>query len=318
MRSPLLLAVLLFSATGHVALGQSLGTRAVVPAGGAGEGGGTSLGWSLGQPASATYAGGGAVVTAGVQQPEGILLTLNISALLDGPYVPAASLMHDSLRTRGLLPANEPFTALGHPPVGLQNGSALGASALLHTGPNAVVDWVFLELRGADDNGRIDAARAAVVQRDGDVVDMDGLSPVRIAALPGNYHIALLHRNHLPVMTLAPVALGGGPNTLDLTDGSTALHVPDAQRVRSGVRLLWVGDVNHNGAVKYAGSNNDRDPILIAVGGTVPTATVNGYLPTDVNLDGRVRYAGSANDRDPVLQTIGGNVPTAVRAQPLP
>ncbi|MBK9075725.1 MAG: hypothetical protein IPL77_12245 [Flavobacteriales bacterium] len=62
MRSPLLLAVLLFSASGHVALGQSLGTRAVVPAGGAGEGGGTSLGWSLGQPASATYAGGGAMV----------------------------------------------------------------------------------------------------------------------------------------------------------------------------------------------------------------------------------------------------------------
>ncbi|MBP6574942.1 MAG: hypothetical protein KA230_10860 [Flavobacteriales bacterium] len=62
MRSPLLLVVFLFSATGPVALGQSLGTRAVVPAGGAGEGGGTSLGWTLGQPASATYVGGGAVV----------------------------------------------------------------------------------------------------------------------------------------------------------------------------------------------------------------------------------------------------------------
>ncbi|MBK7270637.1 MAG: hypothetical protein IPI07_14410, partial [Flavobacteriales bacterium] len=131
----------------------SLCTRAVVPAGGAGVGGGTNLGWTLGQPASATYAGGGAVVTAGVQQPEGILLTLNISALLDGPYVPAASLMHDSLRTRGLLPVNEPFTALGHPPVGFAERKRAQCVRLAAHGPNAVVDWVFLELRGADDNG---------------------------------------------------------------------------------------------------------------------------------------------------------------------
>ncbi|MBK8341258.1 MAG: hypothetical protein IPK99_15285 [Flavobacteriales bacterium] len=50
----------------------------------------------------------------------------------------------------------------------------------------------------------------------------------------------------------------------------------------------------------------------------MPTATVNGYWPEDVNLNGQVKYAGGSNDRDPILVTIGGTIPTAVRLQQLP
>ena len=141
---------------------------------------------------------------------------------------------------------------------------------------------------------------------------------MRITALPGNYRIALLHRNHLPVLTQAPVLLGPGENAFDLTAGSTPLHVPDAQVLRDGRSLMWQGDVDGDGTVKYIGAQNDRDPILVAIGGTIPTNTITGYLPTDVNMDGTVKYIGASNDRDPMLITIGGSVPTAVRAQPLP
>ena len=71
--------------------------------------------------------------------------------------------------------------------------------------------------------------------------------------------------------------------------------------------------------MKYAGGGNDRDPILTAIGGAVPTATITGQnRAEDVNLDGQVKYAGSANDRDIILQNIGGSVPTATRTQQLP
>jgi len=39
---------------------------------------------------------------------------------------------------------------------------------------------------------------------------------------------------------------------------------------------------------------------------------------SDVNLDGVVRYVGVNNDRDPILQNVGGTVPTSTRAQQLP
>jgi hypothetical protein len=50
----------------------------------------------------------------------------------------------------------------------------------------------------------------------------------------------------------------------------------------------------------------------------VPTAVAFGYSLNDVNLDGVVRYLGTANDRDQVLLSIGGTVPTNVRTVQLP
>jgi hypothetical protein len=78
------------------------------------------------------------------------------------------------------------------------------------------------------------------------------------------------------------------------------------------------GDANRNGQLSYAGASNDRDLILQAIGGVVPTATVSGYRTEDLNLDGRVRYTGAGNDRDIILVNIGGSVPTNVRQASLP
>jgi hypothetical protein len=37
-----------------------------------------------------------------------------------------------------------------------------------------------------------------------------------------------------------------------------------------------------------------------------------------VNLDGTVKYTGENNDRDPILQAVGGSVPTNVREGSVP
>ena len=84
------------------------------------------------------------------------------------------------------------------------------------------------------------------------------------------------------------------------------------------VRALWSGDVNFDGTVKYTGSANDRDPILIAIGSFTPNNTINGYRHEDVNLNGQVRYTGALNDRDPILVNVGSTVPTNVRVAQLP
>ncbi len=82
--------------------------------------------------------------------------------------------------------------------------------------------------------------------------------------------------------------------------------------------LLWAGNVVRNTTLKYTGESNDRDPILTAIGGTVPTNTTSGYMVEDVNLDGLVKYTGNGNDRDPILSNIGGSVPTNTRTEQLP
>jgi hypothetical protein len=161
------------------------------------------------------------------------------------------------------------------------------------------------------------------VQRDGDVVSAtDGTSPVTLNVSPGSYYVAVRHRNHLGCMTNAPVVLSATPATIDFRSSGTSTYGTDARKNISGVMALWAGNTVRDTPppfkLIYTNLNNDRDPILTAIGGVVPTATASGYLVTDVNMDGVVKYANVNNDRDYILQNIGGVVPTATRTEQLP
>ncbi|MBZ0205938.1 MAG: hypothetical protein K8H89_06405 [Flavobacteriales bacterium] len=50
----------------------------------------------------------------------------------------------------------------------------------------------------------------------------------------------------------------------------------------------------------------------------IPTATAPGYYKEDTGLSGVVKYTGIQNDRDPILMNIGGTVPTSTILEQLP
>ncbi|MFZ1331072.1 MAG: hypothetical protein WAR83_02720, partial [Flavobacteriales bacterium] len=162
------------------------------------------------------------------------------------------------------------------------------------------------------------ATRSALLKRDGDVTSTNGNGPVAFNMAPGNYRVAVRHRNHLGCMTNTAIALGPTATFVDLSVASTATYGAGARKQVGTRMVLWPGDVSFNGQVKYTGTGNDRDAVLIRVGGVSPTNVVNGLYNEDVNLDGEVKYTGSNNDRDIILQTIGGVVPTVVRTQQVP
>jgi len=175
-----------------------------------------------------------------------------------------------------------------------------------------------VELRDPANPAVVVATRSALIQRDGDIVSADGSTRVQFSIKPGNYHIAVLHRNHLGAMTATPVEVSVALRTYDLSNGSLAIHGTEGMKPINGKHALWAGDCLHDGVLRYVGDDNDRDPILFDIGGSVPTAVISGYRLTDVNMDGRVRYVGDGNDRDPILVNIGGSVPTATRNGQLP
>ncbi|MBK8338914.1 MAG: S8 family serine peptidase [Flavobacteriales bacterium] len=226
--------------------------------------------------------------------------------ILEGPYDSGPQLMRDDLRSQGLVPAAEPYTALGY--TYLNGGGETTTPAVLAvTGSNAIVDWVIVELRTNLAPTTIMYSRAALLQRDGEVVDMDGFSPVRCNVVPGLYHISFRHRNHLGFCASDQWNLNLQNITVaDFTGTVNNVFGTNARKDLSGKMGMWAGDVTFNNQLKYAGSANDRDPILTAIGGAVPTNTVSGYLGADINMNGQVKYAGSANDRDILLQNIGG------------
>lgn len=112
----------------------------------------------------------------------------------------SGTLMDDDLRVANLIPMAEPY--------GTGNNENFSASLLTTTGNDAIVDWVLVELRDPITSTMVLASRAALLQRDGDVVDVDGISPLKIIGISaGMYHVAIKHRNHLSIMTDAPVTL---------------------------------------------------------------------------------------------------------------
>ena len=248
---------------------------------------------------------------------------LDLKLFLGGPYDPDSGLMNDELRSQGLLPLQEPYSALGYVYTAGGGDEGIQPAVLAVEGPEAIVDWVVVELRDVLEMQEVVVSRAALLRRDGRIVDLDGSSPVLLPT-EGVYLPAVLHRNHLPVMSTLQQntmpAWTGIAMEFDFTLLPSAFVYGNApMKEEAGVMVLWPGDVTHDGQVKYTGIDNDRDAVLQGIGGANPVNVVQGtYATEDVNMDGTIKYTGASNDRDVILQTIGGVVPTAIRVEQVP
>jgi len=245
-------------------------------------------------------------------------LSLGIKAFLEGPFDLVAGVMHDSLRVHGLIPLTEPYTGLGFTQVGGGGGETIDPGILTTTGTDAIVDWVMVELRGKEDSSTVVATRCGLIQRDGDIVDTDGYSMLQFGHPVREYFVSVRHRNHLGVMTSEAHKVSIASSTIDLTNGTISIYGTQPVKDISNTDVLWAGNVVIDDKIKYTGLDNDRDPILVRIGGVIPTAAMPGYFQEDVNMSGVTKYTGANNDRDPILINIGGVIPTSSRIEQLP
>ncbi|HNM70643.1 MAG TPA: HYR domain-containing protein, partial [Flavobacteriales bacterium] len=246
-------------------------------------------------------------------------------AMLEGPFVELDDRMNDKLRD-GVLPVVYPLIPSAQPynvaPYNYAGSETVAPAVLAVTDfDDAIVDWVLVEIRSSIIPALVLHTRAALIQRDGDIVDTDGVSPVRFLNVPlDNYYLAVRHRNHLGIMTAAGYPLSGTPSTIDLTLSSTLTYGTDARKAVGGRMVMWQGNTKGllgTDRLRYTGTNNDRDAILLKIGGMVPTLTWNGYTVEDGTMNGQVKYTGAGNDRDPILVNVNG-VPTNQRFEQLP
>lgn len=253
---------------------------------------------------------------------------------LQGAYDATSGLMTDVLRNSNYLPTTEPYSAAPYNTsfthANLGGGETTTPAVLAVTGPNAIVDWVFIELRDKNNNNNVMATRAALLQRDGDIVDMDGTSAVKFSSLADNqYFVAIRHRNHLGVMSANSVILTPTGTVVDFTNGTVTEfsfgiqnginYTTLAQKdLNPGVRGLHAGNAANDNKVKYQGVNSDRNRILFELlnfpGNTFFEYNYNfafGYFSGDVNMDGQIKYQGSGSDSNYLLNLILNYLPGA-------
>lgn len=190
---------------------------------------------------------------------------LKCRLFLEGPFDAVTSDMHTLLNAGGAIPLNSPHSA---------------DPRHVSTIPAQVVDWMQMELRTTPAGPAI-ATRSLFLRADGQVVDLDGLAEtIGMNAAPGAYYIVIRHRNHVPVMSSAPVVLSSaGAASYDFTTGLGKYYGSDARQLKDGVFGLYAGDANGSGQVQ----NDDKnDCWKLQVG-------LAGYHGADFDLNGQVQ-----------------------------
>ncbi|MGH1387840.1 matrixin family metalloprotease [Kordia sp.] len=220
------------------------------------------------------------------------------------PNTGEETLMRDDLRVAGMLPTTSPYS----------DNATCDAIVFNSTGADAIVDWVFVELRDATINTAIKARQSALLQRDGDVVAVDGISNLNFNVPSGNYYITIKHRNHLGIMTANTITLTSVTTSVDFTNTSNPITFGSNSQTTfgmpSGIVAMWTGNTNEDIAIQYVGGIADAPTILATVLNdagnflNLPTYSVVGYKIDDANMDGNSQYSGTNPDTPFILQNV--------------
>lgn len=165
-----------------------------------------------------------------------------------------------------------------------------------------IVDWILIEIRDQNNNTNIIQRRSGLLLSNGNIIDTDGQPGLTLEGLsPGNYYIAVRHRNHLGIMTAAPIFLDLDPtlNQIDFSSSTTILFGNNAvQAINPNVQALHMGNAFVNSLLNFTGSNNDKAAIGLEVNSSVtPSNSVPGYHVEDIDLNGTVTFTGTNNDK---------------------
>ena len=156
-------------------------------------------------------------------------------------------------------------------------------------------------------------ARAALLQRDSDVVDLDGFSDL---AFPECSRIVCMWWSDTGRI-LCNVSKVAYQQLVDFTDPDmpvfdfgtslnngndyTGLSMNDG--VINGYRALWAGDFNGDGKIKFTNPNDDLNYLFStfsSIQRTICNANFNyayGYYSGDVNMNGKAKFDNPNDDK---------------------
>ncbi|MEI8048842.1 MAG: hypothetical protein WCI92_15780 [Bacteroidota bacterium] len=198
---------------------------------------------------------------------------VNTRVFLEGPF--AGKVMNTTLKDLGLLPLLQPYTASPWNYSGTEQVVSIPAN---------VTDWILVELRTGPSASTKVATRAGFLTSDGYITDLAGTGKLNFAGLSaGNYYIVIHHRNHMPLMSAAAVALSATGALYDFSLGSAQVYGgANACKNIFAALSIW-------GMISADASNEGNIFIDDYTDYWVPAFGItNGYSKADFNMDGNV------------------------------
>lgn len=182
-------------------------------------------------------------------------------------------------------------------------------------GENAIVDWIFVELRDKNNYTQKIATRAGLLQRDGDIVELDGITDLSFNVSADSFYVVVRHRSHLGAMSLKVA----NNQFVDFTSPSTPLFdfgttktanynytgLATNNNVKQGYRALWAGDANGDGKIKFVNPNDDLNFLFYEVFSNENNLQNNAnynfaydYFQGDYNMNGKSKFDNPDDDKN--------------------
>ena len=120
-----------------------------------------------------------------------------------------------------------------------------------------------------------------MLQRDGDIVDVDGTSPLSAFLVEGDkYYISIHHRNHLDIRSDTTFTLTSTTTTANFSTSSGLIlgGTNAVTTLDNGFYGLYSGDYDENGQVQ----SSDISSVVILLGGS-------GYSNADMDMNGQIQ-----------------------------
>jgi hypothetical protein len=211
-------------------------------------------------------------------EPAVSLLPVNVTVFLEGAYSGNDS-MSVATTFRETLPDVHPYDGATFDGFAPEYDVTTDPIVV----PEGMIDWVIVSLRSGLEAETEVARDEALLFEDGSIRNLDGTAPFVFADVPsGSYRLAVMHRNHLSVMTSDLVPLGGAPATVDLSVLANAYSSDSAP-------LIQMSD----GTYAMFAANGHPDIFVNALDFNVYLAATStgetGYQQGDFNLDGFVQ-----------------------------
>lgn len=164
---------------------------------------------------------------------------INAKLFLQGAYEVTSNSMRTDLLTEGIIPLSQPYANSQYNYNGTESVTSI---------PAGVVDWIYLEVRTTSNEiSTMNEKRAAFIKADGSIVDLDGVSPVKVGVISGDYYIVVGHRNHLPVMSNQKQTLTPTSSLYDFSTSPNQYFGNQAADLNSGlVYGAFSGDANQS------------------------------------------------------------------------
>jgi uncharacterized protein (DUF1501 family) len=203
-----------------------------------------------------------------VPQPQIACACMQVKVMLEGFYNASLGEMKTALSSSTSFPLAQPY---GNAPF------TYSGSESMTTVPTDTVDWVLLELRRADDLTQVVARQAALLRKDGFIMQPDGTAGVAFnSVVDGNYHLAIFHRNHLSIVSSIPIVLDSANYIYDFTQADWKAYGNHQLKAIGNTHAMFAGDLNGDHII----NNQDYNFYQLNTGSGV------NYATADMNGDG--------------------------------